>query len=268
MAVIKLGDFEIVVKDKDGVELDEIPTDLPVHNFEGDTVTLGEARDGYMRQADYTIKTQELGKMRDFLQNRVGVQGTEVDKGLAILNGLIDKVVELVPTGTPPAGGDDPLFGTAGGDSLTLEHLPSEVKQTVEGLRLLSRDVGALMNYISQEELTKAYPNLTPQDRSWAHSMAASDPSKTPMEWGGVLNERLEARGQEAIDAHVQAQTASLQKDGHDRPGLTPDEVMGEMYEEEVVFSSRPDLHEGSGKKVIDPSAAANEYMQRVLEGR
>lgn len=279
MAVIKMGDFEIVVKDKDGQELDAIPDDLPVHNFDGDTVTLKESRDGYLRQADYTKKTQEVGQLKDFLQNRVGVQDSQ--QGIKILNSLIDKVVELedkgildpatgeikLPTGPAKSGGDDDFtFGTGSGDSLTLEHLPPEVKHTVEGLRLLSRDVGALMNYISQDEIAKAYPNLSPQDRDWVHKMAASDPNRTPMEWAKELNERLEAQGQEAIDAHVKAQEKSLDGDGHDRPGLTPDEVSGELFEEDSVFSQRPDLHEG--KKVIDPSAAANAYLERVFSER
>lgn len=279
MAILKFGDFEIVVKDKDGVELDAMPTDLPVHDFEGNVVTLQEVKDGYMRQADYTIKTQELSKMRDFLQTRVGVQGSEVDKGIAILNGLIDKVVELEDKGIlDPTTGEIKLpagsaaaaaaaeaaaaLGTVPPDSLTLEHLPPEVKATVEGLRLLSRDVGALMGYISKEEVTKAYPNLSDQDMAWAHKMAASDPNRTPMEWAKELNERLEARGQEAIDAHVQAQE-KLATDGHDRPGLTPDEIKGELFEEEIVFSRHPELHEG--KKVIDPTAAAEAYMEEVF---
>ena len=279
MAVLKIGDFELVVKDKDGVELDAIPADLPVHDFEGNVVTLQEAKDGYMRQADYTIKTQELGKMRDFLQTRVGVQGTEVDKGIEILNGLIDKVVELqdkgildpatgeikLPAGTETAeelAARAALLGTAVPDNLTLESLPSEVKETVEGLRLLSRDVGALMGYISREEVTKAYPNLSTQDMAWAHKMAASDPERTPMEWAKELNERLEARGQEAVDAHVKTQE-KLVADGHDRPGLKPDELKAELFEEEVVFSARPDLHEG--KKVVDPTAAAEAYMESVF---
>ena len=86
------------------------------------------------------------------------------------------------------------------------------------------------------------------------------------MEWAGELNKRLEDRGQEAIDAHVQAQQASLSGDGHDRPGLTPDEVMGELFEEEIVFSTQPELHEG--KNVVDPSAAANAYLEKVFGGR
>jgi len=277
MAVIKIGDFELVVKDKEGKELDKLPPELPVHDFEGNTLSLKEVREGYLRQADYTKKTQEVGQLKDFLHKRVGVQDTQ--RGIQILTGLIDKVVELEDKGIldpttgeiklparSPASGDDDLFGNRGGDNLTLEHLPPEVKATVEGLRLLSRDVGALMNYISQDEIAKAYPNLSVQDRNWAHKMAASDPNRTPMEWAEELNKRLEDRGQEAIDAHVKAQEASLQKDGHDRPGLTPDEVMGEMFEEEVVFSTRPELHEG--KKVIDPSAAANAYLERVLSER
>ncbi len=280
MGIIKIGDFEMVIKNKDGVELDEMPKDLPVHDFEGNVVTLQEAKDGYMRQSDYTLKTQELGKMRDFLQNRVGVQSTEVDKGIAILNGLIDKVVELedkgildpatgeikLPAGTETAeeiAARAALLGTAAPDNLTLESLPPEVKQTVEGLRLLSRDVGALMGYISREEVTKAYPNLSDQDKAWAHKMAASDPDRTPIQWAEELNKRLEARGQEAIDAHVKTQEAELAGKGHDRPGLKPDEITGELYEEEIVFSASPELH--PDKKVVDPSVAAEAYMEEVF---
>ena len=41
---------------------------------------------------------------------------------------------------------------------------------------------------------------------------------------------------------------------------------MGELFSEEIVFSDRPELHEG--KKVVDPSAAANAYLEKVFEGR
>ena len=59
----KIGDFEIEVKDKEGKELDKLPEDLPVYDFEGNIVTLKEAKDGYLRQSDYTKKTQEIAAL-------------------------------------------------------------------------------------------------------------------------------------------------------------------------------------------------------------
>ena len=81
---LKVGDYEVVVK-KGDQELDTMPGDLPVMDFEGNTVTLKEVQDGYMRQSDYTKKTQQVAKLRKFLNEELGFQNVSQSRSLSNL---------------------------------------------------------------------------------------------------------------------------------------------------------------------------------------
>lgn len=60
-------DFEAEVSSEDLV--DESPPVEPVFEVDGEPITVDEARNGYLRQSDYTRKTQELSEQRRRLQN-------------------------------------------------------------------------------------------------------------------------------------------------------------------------------------------------------
>jgi len=136
---IKVGDYEVVVKKGEEV-LDRLPDDLPVHDFEGNTVTLAESRDGYMRQSDYTKKTQSVAEVRKFLVEDLGFQDPRqgvatMKRVLETLNeaekhGLLDpetgalKVPEIKQAPVAQNFGDD----SEEGFTLGMENLPPEVK--------------------------------------------------------------------------------------------------------------------------------------------
>lgn len=58
----------------------EQPQDTQVFEVNGKTVTIEELQKGYMRQSDYTRKTQELAQQRTQIQEPVGSVNEEVDE--------------------------------------------------------------------------------------------------------------------------------------------------------------------------------------------
>lgn len=58
----------------------EQPQDTQVFEVNGEQVTIDELQKGYMRQSDYTRKTQELAQQRTQVQEPVGSGNGEVDE--------------------------------------------------------------------------------------------------------------------------------------------------------------------------------------------
>ena len=271
---IKLGDYEIVVK-KGDVVLEKLPDDLPVHNFEGDTVTLAETRDGYMRQADYTKKTQSVAEVRKFLVEDLGFQDPRqgvqtMRRVLETLNeaekaGLLDpetgqlKVPERKQAPVSHSFGDD----SEEGFTLGLENLPPQVRQLMQDHQTLQRDMGSLMGYISRKEMRDNFPEMTEEEIEMAHKLAAIEPSKSPMEHMAAYDVKKKDWGQKAVDTYVEG-LKKPKEEGHERP--TDMDRGIEIFGEKPIFSYDPSVH-GEGANVIDPSKAADKYLSEVMRG-
>jgi len=280
MGTIKIGDFEMVVRDKDGKELDTVPDDLPIVDFEGNQLTVKELKEGYLRQQDYTKKTQEVAELRKFLQDQLGLQDTK--QGVRVIENMLSKLAELEQVGViDPQTGEirrDVLGKGAGTSSfssddddddlggypskLDLQSLPPEVVSAVEQTKALSRDMGMLLRYIADQQISSKFQDFTERDREWVFKMAAQDPTRTPLEWAEELHSAKKEWGQKAIDEYVKQQEE--EKKGHARPG-TGDKEGLELFGEDVAFSFRPG-EEQDGKKVLDPRQAAEAYLKAALE--
>lgn len=70
-----------------------------------ETVTLSELRDGYLRQADYTRKTQAVTEQRKTLETQVEQVGKKYEEAAAILGAVSEQLL-----GTPPAKPDISLM--------------------------------------------------------------------------------------------------------------------------------------------------------------
>jgi hypothetical protein len=268
-----MGDYEIVVKKGEEV-LDSIPDDLPVHNFEGDVVTLSEARDGYMRQADYTKKTQSVAEVRKFLVEDLGfqdpLQGVQTMKRvLETLNeaeqqGLLDPETGKLKVPESKTTPINPDLGEGGGEEfiLGMENLPPQVKQLVTAHENLQKDMGSLMGYISRKEMREQFEGVTEEEIEMVHKLAAIEPDKSPMEHMAAYTKKKEEWGQQAVDAYVE-DLKKPKEEGHVRPG--EGELGIEIFGEEPIFSSMPHEH-AEGANVIDPSKAADKYLAEAMK--
>jgi hypothetical protein len=270
---MKIGEYEVTIK-KGDEELTEVPADLPVHDFEGNTVTLGEVRDGYMRQADYTQKTQSVAEVKKFLVEDLGFQdprqGVQTMKRvLDTLNeaekaGMLDpqtgqlKVPEIKQAPVTQNFDDD----SESGFTLGMENLPPEMKNLMQAHETLQKDMGSLMGYISRKEIRENFQDVTEEEVEMVHKLAAIEPSKSPMEHMVSYAEKKEEWGQKAVDTYVE-ELKKPKEEGHVRE--TDREPGIEIFGENPVFSYDPSEH-GEGVNVQDPSAAANAYMKSVME--
>ena len=271
---MKFGDYEVEIKKGDKV-LDSVPDDLPVIDFEGNTITMKEAKDGYMRTKDYTQKTQKIAAVQKFLTDELGfqddVQGVHVmRKVLESLSdleekGLYDsktgefKIPENKSTSNPP--------GNVGGDAdfvLGMEHLPKEVQHNLKTISRLEKDMGSLMGYLTRKEIHDIHKDLSNEEVEMQIKLAALDPSRTPMEHANLYVERKKEWGQKAVDAYVEA-LKKPKDEGHDRPGSG--EPALEIFGEKPVFSFTPGEHV-AGTNIVNPSDAANKYLEAIFEGK
>lgn len=270
---IKIGDYEIVVK-KGEAELDKLPDDLPVHDFEGNTVTLKEVQEGYMRNADYTQKTQSVAEMKKFM-DELGFQSQS--QGIDTMKRVFDTLQELedrdildtktgeikVPGST---GQQDVNLGDDDTDGFTLgmENLPPELRSQLGALKQLQQDMGSLMGYISRKEIRDSFPGVQEEEIEMVHKLAAIDPSKSPIEHMAAYSQKKEEWGQKAVDLFVEEQKKP-KKEGHDRELTGPDDRAIEIFGEEPVFSFMPGEH-AEGANVVDPSKAADAYLQAAMD--
>lgn len=276
MGTIKVGDYEVIVK-KGDTELDAIPDDLPVHDFDGNTVTLGESRDGYMRQADYTQKTQKVSEVSKFLVDELGFQ--DQSQGVATMRKVLDTMNELGSRGvidlttgeiketqsktiTPIPGGEEE---GSEGFTLGMENLPPEMRTLMTAHETLQKDMGSLMGYISRKEIRENFESVTEEEVEMVHKLAAVDPSKSPMDHMVDYAGKKKEWGQTAVDAYVEGLKEPV-TEGHVRDVHTGDEVAVEIFGQEPVFSAMPGEH-GEGANVIDPSVAADKYLAEAMKG-
>jgi hypothetical protein len=268
---IKIGDYEVVIK-KGEEELNQFPDDLPVYDFEGDTVSYKEAKEGYMRTSDYTKKTQKVAEVNKFLVEDLGFQ--DPTAGVATMKRVLETVHELGEKGivdmttgeiTLPTEGKGST-GVVDGDSndsfsLSVDQLPPEVKAMLKTTTDLQKDMGSLMSYISRREITERFPDMVEEEIDMVHKLAAMEPSKSPMQHAVALVEKKKEWGQKAIDGYVEEQNKPVD-DGHVREGSG--EPALEMFGENPVFSNMPEEHKG--KNVKSPSEAADAYLQEVFK--
>jgi hypothetical protein len=273
---IKMGDYEIVIK-KGDEELGAIPDDLPVHNFEGETVTLAEAKDGYMRQADYTQKTQSVAEVKKFLVDELGFQDPR--QGVATMRRVLDTLNQAEQAGIlDPQTGELKLPESAqqpinqnldnpdddSGFTLGMENLPPQVRDLLSAHENLQKDMGSLMGYISRKEMRENYSDVTEEEIEMVHKLAAFEPSKSPMEHMVEYHKKKEEWGQQAVDAYVE-DLKKPKKEGHERELSGAHEPGIEIFGDEPVFSYDPSEH-AEGANVISPTEAANRYMKGVME--
>jgi len=266
----KIGKYEVIVKDGDK-ELDAIPNDLPVFDFEGNQITMQEAQQGYMRTADYTRKTQQVAQVRKFLTEDLGFQ--EDTQGVAVMKQVLDtlatleekgiydpktgevKVPEIKKSKSKNVDVEDEDF------SLSEDLLPESVRHKLKRFDQLEKDMGSLMGYLSRKEIREQYSDLAEEEIEMVHKLAAIDPSKSPMEHAIAYTTSKKDWGQKAVDAYVE----NLKKpkaEGHERK--TSGEPAIEIFGEKPVFTYDPSAHEGAN--VISPSEAANKYLEAVMD--
>jgi hypothetical protein len=271
--MMKIGEYEVTIK-KGDEELTEMPADLPVHDFEGNTMTLGEVRDGYMRQADYTQKTQSVAEVKRFLTEDLGFQDPR--QGVQTMKRVLDTLNEAEKAGMldPTTGAlkvpetkQAPIApnleeGDESGFILGMENLPPEMKNLMTAHETLQKDMGSLMGYISRKEIRENFQDVTEEEVEMVHKLAAIEPSKSPMEHMVSYAEKKAEWGQKAVDTYVE-ELKKPKEEGHVRP--TDKEIGIEIFGENPVFSFDASEH-AEGVNVQDPSAAANAYMKGVME--
>ena len=264
---MKIGNYEVTIMDGD-TELTALPSDLPVHDFEGNEVTLEEARGGYLRQSDYSKKTAAVAPMQKLLDEL----NVPADRGVGIMRHLLGVVAELEEKGIiDPTTGEILDQGELGGQ-LTAEQIAAgqnhpdpvvqkQLKELQQRLGTQERDVGALLAIISRRDIQHAFPALTDENLGWVDAMVRDNPEKSPMEYAKALHDQLEARGQVAIDEHALKQE-ELKKQELER--VSGKEGI-EIFEQDVKFSYKTEGHE-EGAKVVSPTEAAKQYMEAALE--
>ncbi len=267
---MKIGKYEVTIKDGD-TELDALPSDLPVFDFEGNVITYDEAKGGYLRQSDYSKKTAEVADMKK-LFDELGVQDPK--RGVGIMRHLLGIVGELEEKGViDPSTGEiiESMLGQGGGE-LTAEqlatqtaHLPpavaKQIKELQQGLAAQGRDVGAMLSIMSKRDIETAFPELDETHMDWVFGMARDNPEKSPMEYAKALNDQLVAWGQKTIDEHA-LKAEELKKQELER---VPGKDAIDMFEEDVKFSFDPSRH-GEDAKVVSPGEAAKEFMEAALK--
>lgn len=266
--MVMIGEYDVTIK-KGDEELDSLPSDLPVHDFEGNVVTLEEARGGYLRQSDYSKKTAKVAEMQK-LFDELGV--TDSTRGVGIMRHLLGIVAELEEKGIIDPDTGEILEQGDGGGQLTPEQIAAQnqlppavlkqIKELQQRLGTQERDVGALLSIMSRRDIEAAFPVLTEENLEWVFGMARDNPEKSPMEYAKALNDQLEARGQVAIDEHALKQEELKKQELARISGKEGIEIFGE----EVKFSFDPasERHK-EGEKVLTPREAAIQHMEAAL---
>ena len=264
---MKIGKYEVTIKDGD-TELDSLPSDLPVFDFEGNVVTYEEAKGGYLRQSDYSKKTAEVASMKK-LFNELGVADPE--RGVGIMRHLLSVVAELEEKGIVDPVTGEVIEGLGEGvGELTAEQIAAQtqlspavarqIKELQQGLAAQGRDVGAMLSIMSRRDIQTAFPELSDTHLEWVFGMARDNQERSPMEYAKALADELVAWGQKTVDEHA-VKKEELKKQELERvsgiPGL-------DMFEEDVKFSFREEGHE-EGVKVVTPREAAMAHMERAL---
>jgi hypothetical protein len=208
---MKIGKYEVTIKDGDN-ELETLPSDLPVFDFEGNVVTLEEARAGNLRQSDYSKKTAEVADMKK-LFDELGV--ADPKRGVGIMRHLLGVVAELEEKGIvdPHTGEIIEGLGQAGGElseeqiaALAAQQSPAfqkQLKELQQRLGAQERDMGSLLSIMSKRDIETAFPDLSETHMEWVFGMARDNHEKSPMEFAKALNDELEAWGQKTIDEHA-----------------------------------------------------------------
>lgn len=267
---MKIGKYDVTIKDGD-TELTELPSDLPVFDFEGNQITYDEAKGGYLRQSDYSKKTAEVADMKK-LFDELGVQDPK--RGVGIMRHLLGIVAELEEKGVvDPNTGEiiETMLGQGGGE-LTPEQIAAQadrlppaiqkqLKDMEQRLAAQGRDVGAMLSIMSKRDIETAFPELDETHMDWVFGMARDNPEKSPMEYAKALNDQLVAWGQKTIDEHA-LKAEELKKQELER---VPGAGAIDMFEEDVRFSNLPERH-GEDVKVVSPGEAARQYMEAALK--
>ena len=263
---MKIGKYDVTIKDGD-TEITELPSDLPVFDFEGNVVTLEEARAGNLRQSDYSKKTAEVAEMKK-LFDELGV--ADPKRGVGIMRHLLGIVADLEEKGViDPNTGEiiEAMLGQEAGE-LTPEQIAAQadrlppaiqkqIKELQQGLAAQGRDVGAMLSIMSKRDIETAFPELSATHMDWVFGMARDNPEKSPMEYAKALNDELMAWGQKTIDEHA-IQKEELKKQELARE---PAAAAIDMFEEDVKFSYDPSRH-GEDVKVVSPGEAAKQFME------
>jgi hypothetical protein len=272
----KIGEYEVVIK-KGDKELETIPNDLPVFDFEGNQITMKEAQEGYMRTADYTKKTQSVAEVKKFLMEDLGFQDSK--SGVAVMRQVLDTLSDLEAKGIYDSrtgevkipqskkiqkkeGDDSFKFDEDGNFTLGYDHLDEDVKRKLNRLEQVEKDMSSLLGYLSRKEIRESYEDLSEEEIERMHKLAAVDPSKSPMEHAVAYVEAKKEWGQKAVDAYVE-ELKKPKDEGHQRPGSGEPAV--EIFGERPIFSYDPGEH-AEGANVINPSEAASRFLEAAMK--
>lgn len=257
----KLGNYEVTIKRSDGTELPTVPDDLPVIDFEGNAVSVGEAKKGYLRQQDYTKKTQGVAELQRLLKE-LGAQDDA--RGAEVVRHLFTKMNELEDLGVVDrntgeikvkAGQNTLDDGIPASNPSAPPVPPQLLKDLTERQRMYERDLGRVMAHLAEEDIKKSFPDFTPEDIQTCFKLAAINPQDTPMDHARKLSDRYKDLGQKAVDTHKKMEEEARAA-GHNRPGGPG--AAGSIFEPDVVITDRPDLH--PGKKTISPAEASRRW--------
>lgn len=149
--------------DDDEPPLAAIKDDAVIKLPNGESVTFGEAKSGYLRQADYSRKTQELGNQRRDLE----ALATNVSQAVDAIAGHLQKTLPPEP---------DPQLAITNPNEYTRkkalhDHAMAQIAKVLETARAPKETVNTLtqkqLDDLKRDELTKLaqdFPQIRTQD--------------------------------------------------------------------------------------------------------
>lgn len=264
--MLEIGGYKVTILDKDGKEMDSMPGDLEVFELDGKAVTLKEAEEGNLRQSDYTRKTTSVAELQQFM-TELGIQ--DQSQGVRALRAMLGTYAELEdlgvldpktgaityePGGKPPDNPDDDT-------TVQLDPQTAQLIKSLEArLGTQEQDMGRLLAVMSKRDIRETFSDLTEEQFDWVFAMARDNPERSPMDYAKALNTMLEAKGQTAVDA-AEEERIRLKKESLERPSGAGGT---DLFDEDVVITDRPDLHqkEGVTVKTVSPLEAATTFLE------
>ena len=265
----KLGNYEITVKDESGNEAEALPDGLPVTDFEGNTVTLDEVKKGYLRQSDYTRKTQEVAAVRQLMQDlglpdhvkaaetmrHILVKQKELED-LGVLDTRDGSINHQVLAGNQADHQDNNDLDINQPDTNANLRAQQQILNRLEGVE---RDMGGFMSLWTRKEIRERFSHFDDEMLDWVYSQHSANPQYSPMQYAEAMENKLKDRDQAAIDRHEEVK----KKEREDSLTRKPGEPSTDMFTEDVVFTLSPERHEGKTK--VTPHEAATRFLEGAL---
>ena len=193
----------------------EVKDDAKIRLPDGSETTVAELRSGYLRQADYTRKAQEVANTR----NSLAAQADRMTRTVQAFAAIVEQSV-------PPMPSID-LAQTDPGRYVREKAIHEAAMLQVQSLLDMTREPAAVKTEIDQAEqqraiareneaLARAFPETTKEDSRMAFFKAATDAAVelgfTPDDMRGVIDHRifgLAYWAKKGMDAHKARQVAA-----------------------------------------------------------